>query len=193
MLMRLMPLKNEILSCRFDPTGQNIAASSADRTVCEYSPSRILSPFSYTRVTALWRTYAPNTNYGLLPGLHKAPILDLRWSLISPTLYTVSADRTLSLSDLTTGTRTRRIRAHKGVINSIDRVIAGGSELLATASDDGLVRVWESEEKESVMEFNVGCPATSVCWGADGSQVYVGALDNDIHVRLYFVLPKMKC
>lgn len=27
--------KSEILSCRFDKTGQNIAACSADRSVCE--------------------------------------------------------------------------------------------------------------------------------------------------------------
>ena len=27
--------QGEILSCRFDPTGQNIAACSADRSICE--------------------------------------------------------------------------------------------------------------------------------------------------------------
>lgn len=33
----------EILSCRFDPTGANIAACSGDRSVCElYSPSFVL-------------------------------------------------------------------------------------------------------------------------------------------------------
>ena len=31
-------LQAEIMSCRFDPTGQNIAACSADRSVCSYIP-----------------------------------------------------------------------------------------------------------------------------------------------------------
>ncbi|KAF9516833.1 hypothetical protein BS47DRAFT_1375873 [Hydnum rufescens UP504] len=146
---------SEILSCRFDPTGQNIAACGADRSV------------------SLWRTYPPNTNYGLLPNLHKAAILDLQWSLTSPMLYTVSADKTIG---------SRRIRAHSGVINSLDRVVAGGSELLATGADDGKVKVWKSDEKESIADWDLGCPVTSVCWSPDGAQIYAGALDNVIHV-----------
>ncbi|KAH7912924.1 WD40-repeat-containing domain protein [Hygrophoropsis aurantiaca] len=159
----------EIFSCRFDPTGQNIAACSADRSV------------------SLWRTYPPNTNYGLLSNLHKAPILDLQWSLISSTLYTVSADHLLSMTDVTTGQRTRKIRAHRGIINALDRTLAGGAgvELVATGSDDGTVRIWEGGDdgtKQSVAVFEVGCPVTSVCWSMDGQNVYVGALDNEIHV-----------
>ncbi|EIW76251.1 WD40 repeat-like protein [Coniophora puteana RWD-64-598 SS2] len=159
----------EILCCRFDPTGQNIAACSADRSV------------------SLWRTYPPNTNYGLLSSHHKAPILDLQWSLFSPLLYTVSADHMLTYTDLTTGQKARRIRAHRGIINALDRTMAGGAgiELIATASDDGTVRVWEGGDeasKQSVAVFEVGCPATSVCWSADGQNLYVGALDNEIHV-----------
>ncbi|RDB19809.1 U5 small nuclear ribonucleoprotein [Hypsizygus marmoreus] len=159
----------EILSCRFDPTGQNIAACSADRSV------------------SLWRTYPPNTNYGLLSSLTKAPILDLQWSLCSPTLYTVSADHLLSTVDLTTGQRIRKIRAHREIINTIDRTMAGGAgtELIATGSDDGTVKIWEGGEdapKQAVATFEVGCPVTSVCWSADGANVYIGALDNEIHV-----------
>ncbi|KAG6369475.1 WD40-repeat-containing domain protein [Boletus reticuloceps] len=159
----------EILSCRFDPTGQNIAACSADRSV------------------SLWRTYSPNSNYGLLSSLHKAPILDLHWSLCSPTLYTVSADHILALTDVTTGQRIKKIRAHRGIINALDRTMAGGAgiELVATGADDGTVRVWEGGGeggKQSVAVWEVGCPVTGVCWSADGQHVYVAALDNEIHV-----------
>ncbi|KAI0034346.1 WD40 repeat-like protein [Vararia minispora EC-137] len=158
----------EILSCRFDPTGQNIAACSADRGI------------------SLWRTYPPNTNYGLLQTVHKAPVLDLRWSLSSPLLYTVSADHTLAYTDLSSGERVRRLRAHREIINAIDTTLASGAgvELVATASDDGTVRVWEGGDegsKESVAVFEVGCPATSVAWSADGAIIYAGALDNEIH------------
>ena len=138
-------------------------------------------------IIALWRTYAPNTNYGYLSTLHKAAILDLQWSLFSPLLYTASADHTLIFTDTTTGQRARKIRAHRGVINALDRTLAGGAgvELLATGADDGFVHVWEGGDdgkKEAVATLEVGCPVTSVCWSADGSNLYVGALDNGIHV-----------
>ncbi|KAH9998288.1 WD40 repeat-like protein [Russula vinacea] len=129
----------EILSCRFDPTGQNIAACSADRGI------------------SLWRTYPPNTNYGLLSTLHKAPVLDLQC---------VSADHTLAYTDLTTGQRIRKLRAHREIINSLDRTLAGGDEA----------------GKEPVAVFELGCPVTCVAWSADGATIYAGALDNMIHV-----------
>ncbi|KAJ7509141.1 WD40-repeat-containing domain protein [Mycena galericulata] len=160
---------NEILSCRFDPTGQNIAACSADRSI------------------SLWRTYAPNANYGLLSSLTKAPILDLQWSLCAPNIYAVSADHTLLTLDVTTGQRIRKIRAHREIINAVDRTMGGGSgtELVVTGSDDGTVRVWDGGEdggRLPIAEFEVGCPVTGVCWSADGASVYAAALDNEIHI-----------
>lgn len=135
---------------------------------------------------ALWRTYAPSTNYGQLPHLHKTAITDLQWSLVSSHLYTVSADKTLAISDLTTGQRARRLRGHTGIINGLSRTIAGaGVELLASAADDRTVRIWEGGvegNKHPVATWDIGCPATAVCWGPDGNSVYIGALDNMIHV-----------
>jgi Prp8 binding protein len=178
----------EIFSCRFDPTGQNIAACSADRSVCmspTCSPLRLMSLADVS--LALWRTYPPNTNHALLSSLHKAPITDLQWSLFSSIIYTVSADNTMIFTDGATGERTRKIRAHRGIINSLDRTMSGGAgmELVATGSDDGTVKIWEGGHdgsKQSVATFEIGCPVTSVCWSADGANVYVGALDNEIHV-----------
>lgn len=66
--------------------------------------------------------------------------------------------------------------------------MAGGAgvELVVTGSDDGTVRIWEGEGgKQSVAMWEVGCPVTGVCWSADGQHVYVGGLDNEIHVRVF--------
>ena len=67
-----------------------------------------------------------------------------------------------------------------------------GIELLATGSDDGTVKIWEGGEesgKQPVATFNVGCPVTSVCWGLDGNSVYIGAIDNEIHVCFSLLPP----
>lgn len=65
-----------------------------------------------------------------------------------------------------------------------------GTELLATGSDDGKVKIWEGGEeakKQAVATLEIKCPVTSVCWSADGANVYVGALDNEIHVCRPFI------
>lgn len=88
-----------------------------------------------------------------------------------------------------TGQRAKRLRGHTGIINAISRTASGtaGAELLATAADDGTVRVWEGGEegeKYPVAEWEIGCPVTAVAWGNDGNTVYIGALDNLIHVSI---------
>ena len=97
-------------------------------------------------------------------------------------------------TDVATGERTRKIRAHRGIINTLDRTMGGGAgiELVATGSDDGTVKIWEGgheANKQSVATFELGCPVTAVCWSADGSSIYIGALDNEIHVRTYLPIP----
>ena len=102
-------------------------------------------------------------------------------------------------TDVATGERTRKIRAHRGIINTLDRTMGGGAgiELVATGSDDGTVKIWEGgheASKQAVATFELGCPVTAVCWGADGSNLYIGALDNEIHVctgLLYPLTPRL--
>ena len=99
----------------------------------------------------------------------------------------------MAISDLTTGQRARRLRGHTGIINALSRTIAGvGVELLASAADDKTVRIWEGGvegNKHPVATWDIGCPATAVCWGPDGNSVYIGALDNMIHVSNAFMSP----
>jgi Prp8 binding protein len=145
-----------------------IAACSADKNI------------------SLWKTYPPHTNTALLTQTHKAPITDLQFSLLSPSLYTCSADTSLAITDLTTGQRTRRWWAHDGIVNSIDRVRSGGGgrELVVSG---GVVRVWDEQVdgREAVVELQTpegGIPTTAVAWSQDGAQVFVGGIHNQIDV-----------
>lgn len=147
---------------------------------------QFLNRFPPNTYPALWRTYPPNTNYALLTNIHKAPVLDVNFALTSSNLYSASADKILAITDLTTGVRLRRCRGHTGVVNTLDRAIAGGTELIVSGSDDGWVLVWDPEEKEPVAQLEVGSPVTAVAWNGDGTQIFVGGLDNVVNVCAFF-------
>ncbi|TXT15615.1 hypothetical protein VHUM_00118 [Vanrija humicola] len=158
----------EITACKFDPSGQTLAACSVDRSI------------------SLWRTYPPHENYGILPNVHKQAILDIAYSLDSDVIYSGGADGYLIATDLKTGERLARYAAHFGPLNSIAVTVSGGRELVLTGGDDGLVRVWDLaiDSKEPVAEFDDGrdCPVTAVEWSADGNQCFAGGVDNEIKV-----------
>jgi Prp8 binding protein len=50
-------LQAEILSCRFDPTGQNIAACSADRGICASRPSRSYFLITLSLTNTIFQRY----------------------------------------------------------------------------------------------------------------------------------------
>ncbi|RXW25464.1 hypothetical protein EST38_g396 [Candolleomyces aberdarensis] len=68
------------------------------------------------------------------------------------------------MTDVTTGDKLKRIRAHREIISSIDTMGGGaGIELVATGSDDGTVKVWEGgdeAQKHPVATLEIGCPVT---------------------------------
>jgi Prp8 binding protein len=139
------------------------------------------------------------------------------------TLVAGSSDHTVFLFDLQTGEVLRRFRGHKGVVNAVDVQRGGaGRGLIASASDDGTVRVWSEDAKEELEVVELGYPITAVSlpqlplrfscfavpsksrsrahrcgtqgltkderyynqvkWSEDGQSLFIGGLDNDVHV-----------
>ncbi|KAN0060973.1 hypothetical protein ACQY0O_006707 [Thecaphora frezii] len=153
----------EILDCRFSPDGSLVAAASADRTI------------------SIWTTYAPNQNLGQLVG-HSGAVTSLCFSTQQRhTLYSASADTTLICWSLATGEKLRRLRGHRGIVNSV-AVTRSGSEILVSGADDGKVMLWDPQHKHALDVLNVGYPITAVAFSDDASQVYVGGIDNQIHI-----------
>ncbi|POW22532.1 hypothetical protein PSHT_01188 [Puccinia striiformis] len=155
----------EVLDVKFDKSGDHLASASVDRTI------------------NLWSVYGEECrNYGVLKG-PKGAILSIDFSPLRPLerLYAGSADKTLTTFDLKTGQSVRRHRGHGALLNSIAVSGASGHDLLASASDDGTVRIWREDDKEPLESFELGYPLTAVEWSADGQQIFVGGLDNDIH------------
>jgi len=157
----------ECLDSRFDPTGEHIASTSKDRTIC------------------LWNVYGACENYGVLRSpSSKAVFTTVQFSPLTTSkhLFAGSSDGTISTFDLNTGSVVRRHRsAANRVLNSVDCVKGTGRELLLSAGDDGTARIWNVESKDPIEEIELGYPITSAKWSADGQQVFLGGLDNAIH------------
>lgn len=136
------------------------------------------------RPTALWQTYGENSNIGVLKG-HSKAVTSIAWSpsapRTSPRLFSASADGTLIVWNASTGAKLRRLRGHKGIVNSVS-CTQGGREVLVSGGDDGKVMMWDPQERDPLDVLKVDYPVTAVCFSDDGSQVYVGGLDNDVHV-----------
>ncbi|GAA5868300.1 hypothetical protein JCM8547_002311 [Rhodosporidiobolus lusitaniae] len=153
----------EVLDIKFSPDGESLASASSDKTVL------------------LWKTYGTCENYGILRTGKGTPT-SLAWNSAT-TLLVGCSDHTLFLFDLNTGEVLRRFRGHSGVVNSVDVQRGGaGRGLIASASDDGTVRVWSPDAKDELEVVELGYPITAVKWSEDGQSLYLGGLDNDIHV-----------
>ncbi|EGG07925.1 uncharacterized protein MELLADRAFT_71582 [Melampsora larici-populina 98AG31] len=155
----------EVLDVKFDSSGDHLASASADRTI------------------NLWSVYGEECrNYGLLKG-PKGAIMSIDFSPIRPLerLYAASVDRTVTTFDLHTGIPSRRHRGHTGIVNSISISSTSSRDLIASGSDDGTVKIWCEDEKDAVDEVELNYPITAVQWSADGQQLFIGGIDNDVH------------
>lgn len=145
-------LQKEVFAVRFDPTGQNIASGSFDRSICKSLPRISISLYFLhsslfpsevaNDVIVVWRTYGDCPNYLALPG-HKGAVLDLHWSRDSQIIFSASADTLLATWDVSTGGRIRRYVGHEDVVNAMD-VTRRGPELMVSGSDDGSIGVCRS-------------------------------------------------
>lgn len=181
--MQLSGHSGEIFASKFDPTGNNIASGSMDRSIRAYHAS-IFDPHSTcawatnTRPLVLWRTYGNCENYGLLTG-HRGAVLDLQWSRDSSIVFSASADTHLASWDLESGTRIRRYIGHEDIINTMD-ISRRGEELLISGSDDGTIGIWDPRSKNAVDHIETDYPITAVAVSEAGNEIYSGSIDGDI-------------
>jgi len=161
-ILQLLGHTAEIFACRFNANGSHIASAGHDRSIL------------------LWTTYGDNENYGVIKG-HKGSILDLQWSRDSKLLYTAATDNTLGMWDTLTGQRIRKHVGHEDIVNCVD-VLKRGAEILASASDDGSIAIWDTRQKTAIDYYQEQYPVTSVCFSEAGNQIFSGGLDNEVKV-----------
>ncbi|PWN18438.1 WD40 repeat-like protein [Microstroma glucosiphilum] len=171
--------QGEILDVKFSLDGEYIAAAGGDKSI------------------SIWKTYSPNNHVTSLQSHNKAVIclafLPPSTKTINgfpsstsslPLLLSGSADSTLILwSPLSPppNNKLRRFRHHKGIVNCVAPSPADAT-LFASGSDDGDVCIWNTEEKQPLESLKVGYPVTALEWTKDGSGLFVGGIDNQIHL-----------
>ena len=129
----------------------------------------------------LWTVYGEEPqNVGTLTG-HTGAILEVHWSPCASHLYACSTDKLLSVFDVQTCTRIRKMRGHQNIVNSISGA-RRGVETLVTGSDDSTIKVWDARKKQVCHTLTSNYQVTAVCLNDTAEQVISGGIDNEIKV-----------
>ncbi|KAJ3054165.1 U5 small nuclear ribonucleoprotein [Rhizophlyctis rosea] len=159
-IMLLSGHQSEVYTCKFSPTGRTLASGSFDRLIL------------------LWNAYGECNNTMTLKG-HTGAVLELQWSRDGRNLFSASTDKTAGVWDAETGERVKKLKGHTSYVNSC-ATPRRGAELIATASDDNTVKIWDPRDKNAIKTFESHYPVTAVQFGLDGGICYSGGLDNKI-------------
>eukprot|EP00281_Chroomonas_sp_CCMP1168_P030572 CAMPEP_0206240236 /NCGR_PEP_ID=MMETSP0047_2-20121206/15829_1 /ASSEMBLY_ACC=CAM_ASM_000192 /TAXON_ID=195065 /ORGANISM="Chroomonas mesostigmatica_cf, Strain CCMP1168" /LENGTH=432 /DNA_ID=CAMNT_0053665001 /DNA_START=12 /DNA_END=1308 /DNA_ORIENTATION=- len=161
-IMLLQGHGGEVLTFRFDPSGQHCASAGHDKDIF------------------LWEVYGDCSNYAVLRG-HKQAVLQLQWQDDQVHLWSCSADKMVMLWDVETGKRVKKFVGHSSFVNSVCPS-RKGEQLGVSGSDDGMVLVWDPRQRGAAIEFTDSYQVTAVEFSDDGQTVFSGGLDNEIKV-----------
>lgn len=76
--------------------------------------------------------------------------------------------------------RVKTFNEHESIVNSCS-IGRRGPNLLASGSDDGTIKIWDTRQRQSVHTFNSRFPVTSVAFSDDATSIFSGGIDNEIH------------
>lgn len=165
-----------VLTVEYDPTeGQILASAGMDRKIL------------------LWNTDT-NENLGQITG-HKGAITRVRWGRDPDTIFSASADGTIGCWDTESGQKARKLQT-KGsshsknssastsippVVNDI-ALTKRGSELVVSAGDDQILRVWDPRENKNQpsCEIPTDFPLLTVACDSTGERIFSAGVDNII-------------
>jgi len=115
---------------------------------------------------------------------HSRGVLGVTYLDQTPHLVSVGLDQTVRVWDATTGTSLRQMNQHTEAVRDVavkpgDR---SGRHVLATASDDGTVRLWWPLVGRLVRFARLESPAMAIEWSPDGE--FLLATCRDGHLRV---------
>lgn len=188
--MKLEGHKGEVLGLAYHP----VAASA-----------HLLASSSFDGTVMVWDTSLPDIPVvGLLTG-HRLAVTDVVFAGRDGGLAaTASADGTAALWDVVTGERLKVLRGHRSHVNAVaapppaGSMVSGGvpdtaatpadtngglgEYVVATASNDKTVRVWDGRDRRRGAELLLPHRAQvlAVAWGEADHLVYSSGVDGDV-------------
>mmetsp|Transcript_5149 Transcript_5149/g.20546 ORF Transcript_5149/g.20546 Transcript_5149/m.20546 type:complete len:388 (-) Transcript_5149:97-1260(-) len=161
-----------------EPTMQ-LTGHGAAVYACEFDPSgRLLASGSFDQRILLWEVGGECPNYNVLFG-HKNAVIDLHWSKDSSRLVSCSADTTLAFWDTNAGKKIKTLKHHTNIINAC-AITQRGPDIIASASDDSSVRLWDPRQRLPISSFEMDYQATAVAISESGEMVFAGGVDGVI-------------
>lgn len=156
-------------------------------TICEYwnifdSPLLHVWTFSFLlhKSTDIWNVYGECENISVMSG-HTGSIQEVHFSPDGGSLYTCSTDKNLSIWDVQTSQRIRKLKGHTGFVNSCQGS-RRGVQMLVSGSDDNSIKVWDARKRFAVATYDNTYQVTAVSFNDTTECIITGGIDNDIKV-----------
>ena len=150
-IMQLSGHQAEVFSCKFHPNGEVLASAGHDRQLF------------------LWSTFGECENLAALLG-HKGAVLEVCYSATGDRVFTASADKTVNMWDAESCVRIKKLKGHAAIVNTCNAA-RGSESLLASASDDCTVRIWDTRRRCSVHSFKDDFQLLTCCFNEGATQV----------------------
>eukprot|EP00475_Leptophrys_vorax_P008718 TRINITY_DN15669_c0_g1_i3.p2 TRINITY_DN15669_c0_g1~~TRINITY_DN15669_c0_g1_i3.p2 ORF type:complete len:307 (-),score=76.45 TRINITY_DN15669_c0_g1_i3:205-1125(-) len=171
-----------VFCVEFTNQGHLLSTASADKSVLLWGPAAATAAGALDDDSSSTATAASGCRcVGRLSGHHNGAVVHTAFSNDDAWLVSASADSTMNLWDVETGMSTRRIRGHSKVVNFCS-TSRRGTFLIASASDDASVMIWDSRNKAPVAQLKQQFPMTCVALGDDTTKIYAAGIDPIIQV-----------
>ena len=116
---------------------------------------------------------------------HSAPVLALAASPDGQWLCSGSVDQTIRVWETRNWQLQRTLNNHLGTVHGVafqPGVVEGKPMCLASASEDGTVRIWYPKIGRLVRIVRHRVPVYCLAWTKDGSQLYTGSADGCVRM-----------
>jgi Prp8 binding protein len=100
------------------------------------------------------------------------PPRQVHWLANGEQLVSSSADKSVRCWDVEAGVQVKRASEHSSIVNSV-APLQRGPQLLVSAGDDALIKLWDVRVKRSVQTLGAPAPVCAVTFSAAGDQVGV--------------------
>lgn len=150
----------EVLCCRFSHDGKLLASAGMDKSVF------------------LWQASGSCDNIAVLKG-HSNAVTSVCFEHTNELVYSASADKSLIVWDIEAAKLRKKYKGHIAIVHAVSapkKLL----NLMASASDDTLVKVFDTRVKKETHNFANKYPMTSVAMSETGDRVFAGGIDNVI-------------